>query len=298
MIPARVALDAPASRAYPFLQPEVDTMRLSSILPPTGRAWLLAGSALAVFALGCSHTPITTEQSLELHSCLGGARSVRFTAAIGPMVTTADAQAGSSNIIGTPDVQFLGFGVQVTAELDNVALGDPVTFLLSATTLGYEVSVEVIDVAFYTVPPDQIPPDPECTPASSPEFTLANETALGLGLVLNVSNPTSQPMMLTMLDLTESPNLLPPSSLDWTNPDFNALPWHTAVGGGTSLDPAAPPLVIDLPDTAPGAEAALLRFSSFSEGGPMRGIVQASLVEVPLATTPTTWGAVKALYRN
>ena len=273
-------------------------MRISSVFPTHVRPWLLAGTVLAVFALGCSIPPISTEQSLELHSCVDGARSVRFVAVIGPMVTTADAQAGSSNIIGTPDVQFFGPGVQVTAELDNVPLGDPVTFLLSATAVGYEISVTVTDVAFYTVPPDQIPPDPDCTPASSPEFTLANETALGLGLVLNVSNPSSQPMMLTVLDLTESPNLLPPSSLDWTNPDFNALPWHTAVGGGTSLDPAAPPLVIDLPDAAPGAEAALLRFHSFSEGGPMRGIVQASLVEGTVATRPTTWGAVKALYRN
>jgi hypothetical protein len=289
---------ANGSMAYTYRHPEVDIVRLLSILSTRVRTLLLAGGAIAVFALGCSTPPISTQETLELHSCVDGARSVRFMAEIGPMVTTADAQAGTSNIIGTPDVQFLGFGVQVTAELDNVPLGDPVTFLLSATALGYEISVTVTDVAFYTVPPDEIPSEPECTPASSPEFTLANDTVLGMGLVLNVSNPSSQPMMLTVLDLTESLNPLPPSSLDWTNPDFNALPWHTAVGGGTSLDPAAPPLVIDLPDVPSGAEAALLRFTSFSDGGPVRGIVQASLVEGTVATTPTTWGAVKALYRN
>lgn len=272
-------------------------MRPFSIFPTHVRVSLLAGGALAVFVLGCSHTPITTQQSLELHSCVDGARSVRFVAAVGPMVSTADAQAGSSNIIGTPDIQFLGFGVQVTAELDNVPLGDPVTFQLSATTLGYEVSVDVEDVSFYTVPPDQIPPEPECTPSSSPEFTLANETALGLGLVLQVSNPTSQPMTLSMLELARSPDVIPPSSLDWANPDFNALPWQPAVGGSTPLDGAAPPLMIDLPDDALGAHAALCRFASVSAGMEMRGIVQAALVEVPLRTQSTTWGAVKALYR-
>jgi hypothetical protein len=256
---------------------------------------LLATGALAVFALGCGKTPITTEESIEVKSCINGARSVRLLFALAPLVTAADAQAGSSNIIGTPDVQFLGPEVQITAELDNVPFGDPVTLLISATTLGFDTSVSVEEVAFYTVPPDQIPADPDCTPSASPEFALANEPALGL--VLHVSNPTAQPMSLTMLEFTRSPTVLPALSLDWTNPEFNALPWEPAIGGSTPLDAAAPPLEIDLPDDALGAHASLCRFASVFGGAEMRGIFQATLVEEPLPAQSSTWGAVKALYR-
>jgi hypothetical protein len=256
---------------------------------------LFGGLGIALVA-GCSAIPHVTHDVITVQSCTANARAVRFTVTYSdPFITTFEVEAHTLNLVGVPTIADFGGYFEVTAELNNVAFGETVMMAFKATALT-DAAMAVSDVQFFTVPPDEIV-DPGCKAGMSPEFALANQ---GIhGLVLEASNPAAQPLTLSLLQLVESPNVLLPPLLDWSSPDFNALPWQNAINGSVILDPAGQPLVVDLPDqTAPGTKAVLCRFVSIDGGHELRGIVETDLVSEPVSTQPTTWGAVKALYRT
>jgi hypothetical protein len=271
-------------------------MRLSSILKYFRR--LLIPASLGIVRMGgCASIPLSTTDAVQTQSCMAGAQAVRFT------MTYSDATvglphffAGSLNLDGVPTVVDLGGAYQVTAKLHPVALGEVVQMVFEAVCLGFGGPAEVSGVEFFAVPPDDIP-GPSCKEGVSPAFALVDHALYGA--VLQASNPATQPLALSTLQLVESPTVLDPSILDWSNSTFNALPWQNAINGTAILDPAGQPLVVDLPEqTLPGTQAVLCRFVCFDQGMEFRGIVQASLTGGSVATRPTTWGAVKALYRR
>jgi len=259
---------------------------------------LLLGSLGLALAAGCSNPPHVTPDTITTRSCVNGARSLHFTLYYtAPYISSVEAESNSANVLGTPFVVGVLPGVfEVTADLDSIALGEEVTLGFVATALGV-LELSVSDIEFYSVPSDQLPADPDCTAGPSPIFEVALDVVHGV--VLDVSNGSLQPMTMQSLELVESPELLSAPMLDWSNPDFNALPWQPALGAGTPLDPLAPPLVIDLPDEAqPTTRAVLCRFVSLSQGNEMRGIVEVDLAGGPLRARTATLGEVKALYRN
>jgi hypothetical protein len=269
-------------------------MWILPIATARARRFLPLALALATSTVGCSLPQFHAEEVIQTQSCIAGARSMQLTFDVVPSLIAVDWVGGSSNIIGDP-VIFGPPGVVVIAALDNVGLGDEVTLRFD-TVGGPGMFVQVLDVQFYPVPPDSIPPAPGCDPTSSPQFRVDNDASVALAL--HVSNATSQPMSVQRLELTTSPSVLSPTALVWGDPAFEALPWHAALPADTELDPLAPPTLIDLPEDAGGANAALCRFESSSRGRTMRGIFQVDLTGLPVGAKPADWGAVKARYRR
>jgi hypothetical protein len=266
---------------------------LSTLSTPPRHLLQLAGMSLVLVA-GCMRPLYTIEAVVSARSCVNDARGIRFLVDAG--VSSVTWEGGSANIVGAPTLTVLGTGLlEVSAELDSVPSGDEVT--LRFTLLGFfPATGQVSEIGFFTVPPPGLPEVPDCMPGETPIFALFNDVQTGLKL--QVSNPGPQPMTLVSLELAEVPGVLPGPMLDWSNSGFNALPWQTAVPGGTPLDSQAPPLVIDLPDqVAHTTNATLLRFISLVAGEEFRGIVQVDL-NGTVAVESKTWGGVKSRYRN
>ena len=266
----------------------------------SARSHLLYGAIGVALLAGCQNIPATSHDVIELQSCTSNARSVRFdlnyTSA---WVSSISLESQSANVVGTPTIDDLGFGTfQITAELNNAALNEAVS-LGFAAQMGQYGAAWVGDVHFYNVPPADITDaEPSCTPGVLPEIALDNAPALGLHM--QVSNPGAGTLTLESLELAQSPVLLPPSALHWGGADFEGLTWTPGVVGGAPLVSGSPPLVIDLPESAlPGTRAVLCRFVSGGEAGfTSRVITEVDLASGPLATKPSTWGAIKALYHN
>jgi hypothetical protein len=271
------------------------------------RFLVLGGVGLALLA-GCTNVPYVTHDVITTQSCTAGAKAVRFLVGYSdPFVTSIDVQPGSSNIVGVPGIVDTGFGFEVTAELNNVGLGEQVIILFNAVALR-PFALAVSDVQYFTVPPDQIV-DPGCNAGVSPEIALIETTAQHL--VLQISNPSTHVVTLETLQLAGSPIHLDPPMLDWSGSSFNALPWQSPLQTPTVLDPALPPVEFELPSSMDLTWKSLyLRFvcsthfadlrtgTSFQTSIEMRGITEVDVVGGPVATQSTTWGAVKALYRR
>jgi len=265
-------------------------MRLPSVRSVT----LLAGCSFAVLGLGCSTPIVTTEEVLQTRSCLSGARSLVVSASIGGALTGLDWDGGSTNVVGTPSIFVTLGGAEVLAELDSVAAGEEVTLRFVATSVVGPASFTATDIKFYAGPPEDIGTDPGCTPSATPDIALVDQAAIGLGLQVS----STQPLTLVSLELTTAPQALPHAALAWDSAEFNALPWIAVVGANTALDPAAPPLVIDLPDAVPGAGAALCRYVSLAGGHEFRGILQVELTHATVSVRSATWSAVKNWFRR
>jgi len=253
-------------------------------------AWALA--SLSVLA-ACQPITYDIQQVIQAESCTDDAVAMQAQVeASGYMALTFD--AASANVVGEPLEIPFGPASLLVAELNSVDTGDEVMLRYDAriTTTGF-LAVSITDIAFYKTPWEEGHP-PDCSPADGPAVEVATDAIYGLHL--RIRNPGPLPMMITSLELVES-DLLPPSSLDWNNDQFNALPWVPAVQSGTMLDAGAPVLIADLPDVATGGPAALCRVISVYDGHEVRGITQVNLAGQPVAVHSTTWGALKALYR-
>jgi hypothetical protein len=251
--------------------------------------WLVSLAGLAA----CQPTTYEIQQVIQAESCTDGAVAMQAQVqASGYMALTFD--AASANVVGEPLELPIGLASLLVAELNAVNTGDEVMLRYDAriTTTGF-LAVSVTDIAFYTTPWEEGHP-PDCSPADGPAVEVVTDAFYGL--YLRIRNPGPLPMMITSLELAES-DLLPPSSLDWNNDEFNALPWVPVVQSGTMLDAGAPALIVDLPDVASNRPAALCRVISVYDGHEVRGITQVNLAGQPVAVQSTTWGALKALYR-
>jgi hypothetical protein len=254
-------------------------------------AWALA--SLSVLA-ACQPATYDIQQVIEAESCTDDAVAMQAQVeSSGSLSLTFD--AASANVVGAPLEIPFGPASLLVAELNSVNTGDKVMLRYNAhiTTVGF-LSVSVTDIAFYKTPWEEGNP-PDCSPADGPAVEVVTDGVYDLHL--RIRNPGPLPMMITSLELVES-DLLPGSSLDWQDDQFNALPWVPAVQSGTMLEPGAPAVIVDLPDVATGGPAALCRFISVYDGHEVRGITQVNLAGQPVTVRSTTWGAVKALYSH
>jgi hypothetical protein len=245
--------------------------------------------------LACTQIAIDVQEVIETRSCTDDAVSMQVFVESSGLISDVTFEGGSPNVLGAPVLLGQGGGLLIVADLNSVDTGELVTLRYGArVTLANPLTFTTTDIEFFKLPWDGIVP-PDCNGAEVPSFTLLTNALFDLSL--QVTNPGSQPMTLAMLELAETNSALPSQSLDWEDPDFNALSWHSAVTGVTTLDPAGPSITIDLPDASSGGSVVLCRCISSYDGMEVRGIIQANLTEAPVAARRTTWGAVKALYR-
>lgn len=275
-------------------------MKLLSTLDGPARKLVLGAGALVLLACGCSLTPPMAIQCvLATKSCTDDAKTMTFRMQSSSPILTVTYLGGTPNVVGIPIAYSGGstLDIHVVTDLNDADFGEPVAVkFASYVNVANYLTVSLSDVAFFKLPSYANPEIPDCAVIQAPWFKIHSDVSNGL--TLDVSNASALPLTLVSLDLVELPDLLPVSALDWDDPVFNALPWQPAVpAGGTVLDGASPPIMVDLPDAAAGGPAILCRFISIYDGQEIRGIMQANL-DTPLATKATTWGKVKALYRN
>jgi hypothetical protein len=112
----------------------------------------LVCGAVALLA-GCSQVPSTIYQSVELTSCVDGARAVQFDLVYtSSFVTNLGVTTTSPNVIGTPAIVSTGpSSFQITAELNNVANGGAVSIGLDAEVQQYGLA-QWSNVRFFTEP--------------------------------------------------------------------------------------------------------------------------------------------------
>jgi hypothetical protein len=270
------------------------------------RLLFLLGAMFLAIVLGCE-PGMRIDAVVQARSCTDDAQTMILVMNSTSPILSVGFTGGTPNVKGIPLSYSNGNTHQawILTELDHVNTGQKVTvkfysFVILANTL----TVSLADVAFYKSPWYTNPTVPDCAVVHTPQFTITQPVphrsaslAASDGFTLEVTNPNPLPMMLVALDLVHAPSVLDPASLDWDDPSFNALPWHSAPTGGGVLDVGAPPVVVDIPDDGTTGGAILCRFISVYDGMEVRGIMQASPGS-PLATKKSTWGGVKALYRN
>jgi hypothetical protein len=273
---------------------EDDIMRSQKPVLKITQFCRIAACVLLAGVAACTLPMIEVQQVIETRSCTDDAVAMTVLVETGGVVTSVNYEGGSANVLGIPLVMPAANTVFLVADLDDADMGEAVTLKYSARVLAPGVvEVGVTDIEFYKASWfDGAPPD--CAPSNGPEFQIAL-SPLG-DLNMHLKNPGPDQLTIVMLELAET-NLLPPSSLDWDDPAFNALSWHAAVPGGTMLDSGAPPMEIDLPDVLTSGGAAVCRFITVCNGQELRGIMQADLTGQPIDAAPATWGQIKALYR-
>jgi len=267
---------------------------------------LLVAAVCLVLALGCTQT-MPIEVVLDARSCTDDALTMGFTMHTTSLVINYQFLGGTPNVNGIPIVY--GNNIQKDAfflvDLNHAMQGDKVEVkYASHVELAPTLTIQLADVAFYKAMWNTYPTVPDCAVAQTPKFTVTQPVPPGSpartssdNLTLEVADPGPLPMLLTDLDLAEVPAVLPPEALDWDSPVFNALSWQAGAPFGATLDPSGAPMVLNLPGTT-SAGAVLCRFISDYDGMEVRGIVQVDLSGAALKSSPSTWGAVKALYRN
>jgi hypothetical protein len=252
-----------------------------------------------VFALGCSgpSVPVETVVNVEATSCADSVLSMSFDIVSTGSMLPATYQYGSPNVIPIPSISGGGSSFHVLAALDTVAAGDAVSMVFTAGAFP-NASISIQNIQFYTAPPSQIH-FPACPPEQGATIG-TSDGGPGLGFHMEVSNPGADPLFIDQLELAETPALLPASEVRWGGSDFEGLSWNPAVPGGIALAPGTPPMVVDLPDIpTPGTAGAIMRYTMHSSSGmEQRVIVQVDLIGGTVKTEPSTWGAVKALYRG
>lgn len=250
-----------------------------------------------MFALGCSgpSVPVQTDVNVEATSCVDGALSMSFDVVSTNTIFPGVYVYGSSNVIPIPAVTGGGTSFHVVAALDTVAANEQVSMTFTAGAFP-NATISIANIQFYTAPPAQAQ-----IPACPPEHALALGTgdSPGLGFHMEVSNAGTDPLVIDQLELAQTPTLLSGGTVRWGGSDFEGLAWTPAMPGGIVIPPGTPPLMVDLPDTpSPGTQGVLMRYAVHSSSGmETRAAVQVDL-NAPVATEPTTWGRVKALYRN
>ncbi|HET6348901.1 MAG TPA: hypothetical protein VFH88_07425 [Candidatus Krumholzibacteria bacterium] len=274
---------------------------------PVSRLYVYLFAAVAlVLVFGCQPAMIV-DSVITTESCADSIHTMSFVMHSNSSINGASFQGGSPNVIDIVALYHPGGSptdLTVVTALDNAMKHDQVQEKFRAgVTIQGTVVVSLADFEFFQADWPNLGA-PDCDPVHSPQYTITYTPAPGVAamgaspatLSLEVSDPYPMPITLVDLDLVEVPALLDPSLLDWNNATFNGLPWTSVAPGGAMLAASAPPLDINLPDTATGA-AVLCRYISIYNGYEVRGIMQLAL-ESSLPTRSSTWGAVKALFRD
>jgi hypothetical protein len=261
-------------------------------------------------ALACEQPKLAFD--FEVESCIDGAESVQFDFSTNGCVVTPVIQEVSNNVVSV-DIQPAGPDhFVVTAELGHIALHETVdfTFECAGAALGtQELNATVFNIAFYPTPAPG--PESPCPMSGTPTFAVRDEP--GCGPLLELSNQHNPaPVYVPSVQIAEAPAALPSGDLHWGAPDLEALDWcrvftHEFVlinpfdnvftvclnsaraecSGGNALSDGPPP------------GAVFVRFVSYYSGLRHRGIIQVDLASGTTVTVEeSTWGKVKALYRN
>lgn len=274
-------------------------MDVRLVLPRSLRLPLIYIGLGAVFALGCNGpaVPVRTDINVEAKSCVDGALSMSFDVVSSNALFPAIYLYGSSNVIPTPVLTGGGSSFHVVADLDTVALGEAVAMTFSTSAFP-NTSTSMQNIQFYTVPASQVGP-PACPPEHGP--VIGTSDGPGLGLHLEISNPGPDALIVDELELAETSSLIPASQLYRGSPYIDYPIWIAppTLPPGVALAPGSPPFIVDLPDVPSASTVAvLLRYSVHSPSGmESSAIVQVDLLGSTVATEPSTWGAVKALFR-
>ncbi len=271
-------------------------MDVSLVLPRSLRIPILLSGLAFVIALGCSgpSVPVPVDINMEAKSCVDGALSMSFDIVASNALFPATYQYGSSNIIPVPTLTGSSTSFHVVVGLDTVAVGETVSMTFSSSAFP-NTSTSIQNIQFYTVPASQVGP-PACPPEHGP--VIGTSDAPGLGLYMEVSNPSPEPLIIDQLEMAEVPTLFPASEVRRGGHGEDCT-WVIMCPTGFVLAPGSPPLVIDLPESPTGGtEGLMLRYITHSSSGvESSAMMQVDLSFLPVATQPTTWGKVKSLYR-
>jgi hypothetical protein len=269
------------------------------VLPRPLRLPLLFIGLGCVFALGCSSPslPVTTQVNVEGTSCADSVRSMSFDVVSSNSLLPGAFVFGSANVVPVPTVTTPNSQtLHIATDLTNVNSGDAVSMIFQAAAYP-NASISIQNMMWYTVPKAQQPASPACPPDHGPVIGTADTP--GLGFHLEVSNPSPDPIVLPNgIEMAQTPTLYPPAELRRGGAN-EACSWTVACPAGIVIAPGSPPMMFDLPDAPdPSTQGVLLRYTS-SEGGHEHYVVlQVDLTGETVKTEPTTWGAVKALYRE
>jgi hypothetical protein len=249
--------------------------------------------ALAVLPLGCGLAFPLVGAALATSGGGGGrSQSVRFTVTSNVGLSNAEFVGLSGINVGPPEVlQISPNEYRVTMGLNDLPDGEYVHFTVrvpNGLLLANGQDFTIRDVAFYPVPPSQIPPGPP-PPVAGPRFLWRNDTALGV--VLEIQNLNQAPMQI-VVEGAESAVVFDPAQIHYDG--LTGVPWQLLAGGTIAPMQAT---TIDLPDQAAGA-AVLLRYSSSVLSLQQKGAYQFELTGSPVPVTDATWGSIKALYRD
>jgi hypothetical protein len=256
---------------------------------------LIACAALLLLGCGIAATIFVGVGAATNGGGGGGGtnQSARFTVTTGVDLLQSEVVGSSPNIVGPPQIAPIGPDeYQITVELSDVPDGEEVHLTLKvASPTVPDGELHVKSVAFYPVPPSQLPPVTQPPAELGPAFLWRMDTALGM--VLDVLNPNTSPMSLA-LDGAESTVLISGSQVYYGG--TTGLSWQPLAN--TTVGPQQV-LTVDLPDNAadePTPKALLLRYVSTVLSCEQRGVCQIEM-SGPIGTEVSTWGGIKALYR-
>jgi len=273
---------------------------VSLVLPRSLRLPLLYIGLGAVFALGCSgpSLPVTTDVNVEGTSCADSVKSMSFDVVSSNSLFLGTFLYGSNNVVPVPTVTNPNSQtLHIATDLTNVNSGDAVSMIFEAAAFP-NASISIQNMMWYTVPKAQQPASPACPPEHGP--VIGTSDSPGIGFHMEVSNPGADPLIIDQMEMATTPTLLPSGTVRWNDPDFEGMAWQSITTPGLVINAGAPPIIIDLPETPPaGTAGALMRYSAHSTSGmEQRAAVQVDMSFLPVATEPSTWGHIKALYRD
>jgi hypothetical protein len=250
-----------------------------------------------VFALGCSTgAPVSTDITVDAKSCVEGALSMTFSVQSTQLMILPVYISGTPNVLGYPTILSGTNEFHVFADLDTLGVGEAVSMQFNAAA-SMPNAIGAQNIQFYTVPVAQLPHDPACPPEDDGPV-IAVENLPGLGWHLEVSNPSSAPIVLEKLEVAAVSTPLSRPLQHWDSPVLESVGWQVVRPPGTVLLPGTPAEFFDLPDTPPpGTQATLCRYIATSGGQEHRAIVQAYFFGGPVATESRSWGGVKTLFR-
>jgi hypothetical protein len=261
-----------------------------------------------VFALACEQPKATF--TLQLESCIEGAQSMKLDIATSPSIAFASIASTSSNVNDAVIESTAPGQFTVVAHFNSLALHEVVELTLECGTLGSPPQeAAVSNVVFYSTP-EPGSEDP-CPPSGTPTVTVLDAICGPTIELSNTHNPA--PIYVPLVQLATAPEALAESHLHWGDAELEALPWCTQFTSEFVLiNPFTDVFSVCLNDAnavcgsataaaqdGPEPGAVLLRFDSLYNGLHHRGIVQIDLFTGhTLQTEATSWGRVKALYRN
>jgi hypothetical protein len=269
------------------------------VLPRSLRLPLLYAGIGAVFALGCSgpSVPVPVDVNVEGTSCADSVMSMSFDVVSSNGLLPGAFVFGSPNVVPVPTVTPTNSQtLHIATDLTNVNSGDAVTMVFQASAFP-NASISIQNMMWYTVPKAQQPASPACPPEHGP--VIGTSSLPGIGFHMEVSNPSADPIVLPNgIEMAQTSSLYPPAELARGGASESA-PWQVVCPPGIVIAPGSPPMTFDLPD-APDAstQEVLLRYTSVAGGEHNFVVVGADMRGGTVKTEPSTWGAVKALYRG